>query len=164
MAAFVARGHAASRGVPLQEFGPLAPLVGERGVTDVFLNGDGAVWCDRGAGASVVDGLRVPSVAARDIAVRLIALGGRHVDEATPCVDVRLGDGVRVHAVLPPVSTGGALVSVRLPAEARPSLDDLDAAGFFAAIPAERIRDLVARRANLLVTGAGGSGNTTWHL
>ena len=162
MAAFVARGHAASRGVPLQEFGALAPLVGERGVTDVFLNGDGAVWCDRGAGASMVDGLRVPSAAARDIAVRLIALGGRHVDEATPCVDVRLGDGVRVHAVLPPVSTGGALVSVRLPAEARPSLDDLDAAGFFAAIPAERIRDLVARRANLLVTGAGGSGKTTF--
>ena len=167
MGGFVARGNGVSRGIPLPEFGPLASLVGERGVTDVFLNGDGAVWADRGAGASVIEGLRVPAAAARELAVRLVALGGRHVDEATPCVDVRLGDGVRVHAVLPPVSGGGALVSVRLPAEVRPSLDDLDAAGFFGAgeagrIPSFEVHSLVARRANLLVTGAGGSGKTTF--
>ena len=162
MGGFVARGNGVSRGIPLPEFGPLASLIGERGVTDVFLNGDGAVWADRGAGAAVIEGLRVPAAAARELAVRLVALGGRHVDEATPCVDVRLGDGVRVHAVLPPVSAGGALVSVRLPAEVRPALDDLDAAGFFGERQSERIRDLVARRANLLVTGAGGSGKTTF--
>ncbi|WP_395640685.1 TadA family conjugal transfer-associated ATPase [Pseudolysinimonas sp.] len=162
MTAFVARGSGVSRGIPAGEFGPLAAVVAERGVTDVFLNGDGTVWADRGAGAGVIDAIRVGAAAARELAVRLVALGGRHVDEATPCVDVRLGDGVRVHVVLPPVSGGGALVSVRLPAEARPSLDDLDAAGFFAQVDAGRIRDLVARRANLLVTGAGGSGKTTF--
>jgi pilus assembly protein CpaF len=162
MAGFVARGSGVSRGIPAGEFGPLASLVAERGVTDVFLNGDGSVWADRGAGPAAVDGVRVPPAAARELAVRLVALGGRHVDEASPCTDVRLGDGVRVHAVLPPVSGGGALVSVRLPAEARPSLADLDAAGFFGPDGVGRIRDLVARRANLLVTGAGGSGKTTF--
>lgn len=161
MAGFVARGTGVSRGIPATEFGPLAAFVAERGVTDVFLNGDGTVWADRGHGATAVDGLRVTPAAARDLAVRLVALGGRHVDEASPCVDVRLGDGVRVHAVLPPVSAGGALVSVRLPAEVRPALADLDAAGFFASVDAGRIRQLVARRANILVTGAGGSGKTT---
>src|SRR5690606_16960030 len=99
---------------------------------------------------------------ARDLAVRLIGLGGRHIDEATPCVDVRLGDGVRVHAVLPPVSRGGALLSVRLPAARAPSLAELDRDGFFAAGQLERVRSIVARRANLLVTGAGGSGKTTF--
>ena len=167
MTGFVARGSGVSRGVPAAEFGPLASIVAQRGVTDVFLNGDGTVWADRGAGAGAVEGLRVPAAAARELAVRLVALGGRHVDEATPCVDVRLGDGVRVHAVLPPVSSGGALVSVRLPAEARPALADLEAAGFFGEgaagrIHASEIRSLVARRANLLVTGAGGSGKTTF--
>jgi len=109
-----------------------------------------------------VDGLRVAPATARELAVRLIGLGGRHIDEASPCVDVRLGDGVRVHAVLPPVSTGGALLSLRLPAAVRPALDDLDADGFFADIALAGIRELVARRANLLVTGAGGSGKTTF--
>jgi pilus assembly protein CpaF len=162
MTAFVARGSGVARGVPQGVFGPLASVVSQRGVTDVFLNGDGSVWLDRGDGVDAIDGLRVPAPAARDLAVRLVALGGRHLDEASPAVDVRLGDGVRVHAVLPPVSGGGALISVRLPAEVRPGLDDLDGAGFFAAAPIGRIRELVARRANVLVTGAGGSGKTTF--
>jgi len=162
MTAFVARGDAVARGIPAAQFGPLATLVAQRGVTDVFVLGDGSVWVDQGSGSTPADLPRIPEPAARDLAVRLVALGGRHVDEATPCADVRLGDGIRVHAVLPPVSTGGAVLSVRLPAEARPGLDDLDDAGFFAAVPAARIRALVARRANLLVTGAGGSGKTTF--
>ncbi len=161
MGAFVARAGVA-RGVAPGEFGPLASLVGDAAVTDVFVNGDGSVRADRGAGAVAVEGLRIGASAARELAVRLIGLGGRHVDEATPCVDVRLGDGVRVHAVLPPVSTGGALLSLRLPAPVRPSLDDLSAQGFFDVVPVDRIRRLVARRANLLVTGAGGSGKTTF--
>ena len=43
----------------------------------------------------------------RELAIALIALGGRHLDDATACVDVRLEGGIRVHAVLPPVSAGG---------------------------------------------------------
>jgi pilus assembly protein CpaF len=103
----------------------------------------------------------IPAAEARDLAARLIAAGDRHVDESSPAVDVRLGDGVRVHAVLPPISPGGAVLSIRLPRTRPFSLDELDAAGFFGAVGASAIRDLVARRVNLLVTGAGGSGKTT---
>ena len=103
----------------------------------------------------------LPAGEARELAVRLVASGDRHVDEATPCVDVRLGHGIRVHVVLPPVSPGGAVLSIRLP-RARPfTIDELDADGYFGAVGAERVRGLVAARANLLVTGAGGSGKTT---
>jgi pilus assembly protein CpaF len=162
MGAFVARGSGVSRGVVPGEFGPLAALIADATVTDVFVNGDGSVRVDRGTGTAAVEGLRLGAATARELAVRLIALGGRHVDEASPCVDVRLGDGVRVHAVLPPVSTGGALLSIRLPAPERPSLEDLADQGFFAAVTIDDIRHLVARRANVVVTGAGGSGKTTF--
>ncbi|MFW8746117.1 ATPase, T2SS/T4P/T4SS family, partial [Mesorhizobium japonicum] len=84
------------------------------GVTDVFVNPDGTVWRDAGTGAALVPGMRLPADEARELAIRLISMGGRHLDEATPAMDVRLGDGVRVHAVLPPVSPGGAVVSIRL--------------------------------------------------
>jgi pilus assembly protein CpaF len=142
-------------------FGVLRRLVNDTGVTDVFVNPDGTVWVDRGAGVEAVPGLVVPPGEARELAGRLIAAGDRHVDEATPSMDVRLGDGIRVHAVLPPLSPGGAVLSIRLPRSRPFSLDELDAAGCFAAIGVDRIRDLVARRANLLITGAGGSGKTT---
>jgi pilus assembly protein CpaF len=142
-------------------FGVLRSLVDDPAVTDVFVNPDGVVWADRGAGTEAVPGVVVPAGEARDLAVRLVASGDRHVDEATPCMDVRLGDGIRVHVVLPPVSPGGAVLSIRLP-RARPfTIDELDGAGYFGAVGSGPIRDLVDRRANLLVTGAGGSGKTT---
>jgi pilus assembly protein CpaF len=142
-------------------FGVLAPLVREPAVTDVFVNPGGGVWVDRGSGAVPVAGVRVPPAEARDLASRLIAAGDRHIDEATPCVDVRLGEGIRVHAVLPPVSPGGAVLSIRIPRAVPLSIDDLDAAGFFPGTSREQALALVSRRANLLVTGAGGSGKTT---
>jgi pilus assembly protein CpaF len=142
-------------------FGPLARFIAEPAVTDVFLNPDGQVWVDRGRGLEHADRTVVPPAEASELAVRLIAAGDRHIDEATPCGDVRLGDGMRVHAVLPPVSPGGATISVRLPRTRVFSLAELDASGLFAAVPVGALRALVDRRANLLLTGAGGCGKTT---
>lgn len=145
-----------------QTFGPLAPYLLRPGVTDVFLTGAGELWTD-----DVRDGLRLEAGwradrrTARELAVRLIAAGGRHLDEATPFVDVRLRGGVRVHAVLPPVSTGGALLSIRVPSPAPPSLAELVASGAMAEEARRVLLDAVAARTNLLITGAGGTGKTT---
>jgi pilus assembly protein CpaF len=143
------------------DFGELSSLVADDAVTDVFVNGSSRVWVDRGNGIESRPPLEIDEVGLRDLAVRLIGLGGRHIDEATPCVDVRLHDGIRVHAVLPPISTGGTLLSVRLPRVRRMSLADLDAAGFFELVPLTTVAELVDRRVNILISGAGGSGKTT---
>lgn len=143
------------------DLGPLEPLVGDPAVTDVFVNGAGRVWVDRGGGPERADVAPLDEVATRALAVRLLSAGGRHVDEASPCVDARLADGIRVHAVLPPVSTQGTLLSIRLPRLERLALSDLAGSGFFTAVDASVVRALVERRANVLISGAGGTGKTT---
>jgi pilus assembly protein CpaF len=146
---------------PAVDLGPLAPALADPRTTDVFVTGDGAVWVDRGAGVERLPGGPLPEAGVRELAVRLVSAGGRHVDEATPLMDVRLPGGLRVHAVLPPIAPAGALLSVRVARRDPLDLASLERGGFFDAVPSSRLRDLVLARRNLLVTGAGGSGKTT---
>jgi pilus assembly protein CpaF len=143
------------------EFGALAGYLVDPAVTDVFVNGAHEVWVDRGGGSQRQPAPELDELAVRELAVRLVALGGRHIDEATPCVDTRLYDGIRVHAVLPPVSPGGTLLSIRVPRATPLGLDELAAAGLFELVPLGTVERLVRSRTNLLLTGAAGSGKTT---
>ena len=145
-----------------EAFGPLAGFVADGEVTDLFVNGMRGLWVDRGAGPVRDPSWRAPDERAlRELAVRIVAAGGRHLDEGHPCVDVRVGDGIRVHAVLPPVATDGTHLSIRAPRIRRISFDELRQAGFFYHGADEIVREALAQRANLLITGAGGSGKTT---
>jgi pilus assembly protein CpaF len=159
--ASAARCAAPSPLADLAELGPLASFAASGPVTDLFVNGARGLWIDRGSGPEHEPAWSADDDEVRALAVRLIARGGRHIDEATPAVDVRLGRGIRVHAVLPPVSTAGALISVRVPRAAGFPLAALARAGMLDAAQESTLRDAVARRRNLLITGAGGTGKTT---
>lgn len=150
----------------MRALGPLASYAAAPETTDLFVNGDAGLWIDAGHGLAFAPAWQLGEPAVRELAVRLIALGGRHIDEASPCVDVRLADGIRVHAVLPPVSSTGTLLSIRLPHAADRSLGALADAGLFGVGEASaarlgRLRAAVLGRQNLLITGAAGSGKTT---
>ncbi len=130
-------------------------------VTDVFVNGATGVFVDRGRGAERAGGWPAGDDDVRALAVALIGAGGRHIDDAAPCVDVRLEGGIRVHAVLAPIAADGTAISVRIPRMGTPDLDALAARGMLDERAIARLRELVARRANILVTGAAGVGKTT---
>ncbi|MEV7769563.1 TadA family conjugal transfer-associated ATPase [Microbacterium sp. NPDC086615] len=139
----------------------LRPFLDDPAVTDLFLNGEEGLFVDRGSGVEWVPSWRAGEGEVRRLAVRLIALGGRHLDDASPCVDVRLDRGIRVHAVLFPVTTRGTAVSIRVPRWDAPDLDRLESAGMFTAHGRSHLDALVDERANLLITGATGAGKTT---
>ena len=140
---------------------PLARYLDDAEVTDLFVNGSSGLFVDRGRGASPAPEWRAREEDVRDLAIALIGLGGRHIDDATPCVDVRLEGGIRVHAILPPVAAEGTAISIRVPRLDSPDLADLESRGMFDAETRVRLEDAVARRENLLITGAGGAGKTT---
>lgn len=140
--------------------GPLLAHVEHPRTTDVFANGDGSVWVDRGEGAQRQRGAPLAEAERRRLGAALVALGGRHVDEAVPCADVRLSGGMRVHVVLPPIAVGGTALSIRIPRRGARSFAELAESGI-GERHAEALREAIAERRNLLVTGAAGSGKTT---
>jgi pilus assembly protein CpaF len=141
--------------------GPLAPLLADPLVTDVLVNGPGQVWVDRGSGLEAVDVRFADDAAVRRLAVRLVAPTGRRLDDAQPWVDARLSDGVRLHAVLPPVATGGTCLSLRVPRRRAFTLPELVATGTVPPAGAALLERLVASRHAFLVSGGTGTGKTT---
>lgn len=145
-------------------FGGLLPLIDQPTMRDVLVQvreGMGVLWIDQGKGVEECSQWQAGPAVVETLARALITAGGRHLDELCPMADVRLGDGIRVHAVLPPVGSSGAAVSIRLPALRRLTWEELVSSGFCDATAEHLLRSAVLRKQNILVTGATGSGKTT---
>lgn len=143
----------------LQGLGPLQPLL-QPGVTDILVNGPNQVWTDSGQGLERSNVRFSADSEVQALATRLIAAGGRRLDDSCPCADVQL-NGYRVHAVLPPVSTGSTLLSIRLRSPRSFRLEELEAGGMLTEGFAEVLRKMVTGRLNFLISGATGTGKTT---
>ncbi|MBO1267613.1 TadA family conjugal transfer-associated ATPase [Arthrobacter sp. PO-11] len=145
----------------LNGLGPLQQLARDPAVTDIFVNGTQSVWLDRGHGLERSAVHFESEAQIRALAVRLVAAGGRRLDDGSPCVDVRLDGGYRVHAVLPPISTAGTLLSIRIRREEVFTLAELRAGGMFGPLVEQLLRAVMQRRLSFLISGATGSGKTT---
>ena len=141
--------------------GELAPLLRDERVTEVMVNGSKGVWIER-------DG-RLEETAIRfadpeEILVlieRLVAPLGRRIDLASPLVDGRLPDGSRVHAVIPPISLQGPVLTIRRFAAHALSPDDLVHNGTATRAAMEYLVSAVRARRSILVAGGTSSGKTT---
>lgn len=143
----------------LTGLGELAGPARTPGVTDVLVDGSGTIWTDGLEGLQAT-GQRVEAGDARRLAVRLLAQGGRRLDEGQPFGDAQV-TGARVHAILPPLAAGGTQISIRLAAPEPPGLGSLARGWPHGEIWLTALQHLVQSRANLLISGATGSGKTT---
>ncbi|WP_036518007.1 TadA family conjugal transfer-associated ATPase [Nocardioides sp. J54] len=141
--------------------GALEPLLGLPGVTDVLVNGPGPVRIDRGRGLEETDVVIGSEDECRRLAQRLVASGGRRIDDAAPWADVRLPDGTRCHAVLAPIAQPGTAISLRVPRRGGFTLAELHAAGAVTEEGLDLLRQVVTRRLAFLVSGGTGTGKTT---
>lgn len=136
----------------------LQPLLDDPSVTDVLVNGDRGVWVDRGAGL-VREAVTVTD--SRALASRLATVASQRLDDSSPIVDGRLPDGSRLHAVLAPIAAEGAHISLRTLRRRAFTVADLCELGFLDEVGAQVLGQLVEVRANVLVSGATGSGKTS---
>ena len=145
----------------LTGLGPLESLLPTQGLSDVYVNGHENVFVETLCGVNRVPSPFTQEADVRALAVRLITAAGRRLDDANPCVDVQTATGLRVHAVIPPVSTSGTLLSIRFQAPQRLSLSDLVTTGSIHPHMADVLCSAMSAGANLMISGATGSGKTT---
>ncbi|MBL8548258.1 MAG: P-type conjugative transfer ATPase TrbB [Hyphomonadaceae bacterium] len=139
----------------------VAAALARADVVEAMINADGALWLDA-VGEGLVNTGIVLSAHDREAAIRLLAHeAGETVGEDRPTLATILPDtAARVQAVLPPLSAAPILVIRKRP-DVIFRLDDYVAAGVATTLQADRLRQAVAERRNIVVAGGTGSGKTT---
>ncbi|MCI8451415.1 CpaF family protein [Enterorhabdus sp. P55] len=141
--------------------GPIDGLLEDDTVTEVMVNGTQSIYYERQGRLH-----RSPAVFASDEQVRVLIdriIGplGRRIDEASPTVSARLPEGHRVHAIIPPLSPDGPLLTIRLFSRRVMTLDEMAAGGSFGDDFRQMLVWAVVARKNVAVSGGTGSGKTT---
>jgi pilus assembly protein CpaF len=142
--------------------GPIEFLLKDPEVTEVMVNGADDVFVERkGRIERVERGLFEGEEAVYHLIERVVGPLGLRVDESCPYVDARLPDGSRLHAVIPPLSLCGPVVTVRKFGSSALLADDLVRLGSVTDEMLAFLGRAVERRANLLISGGASSGKTT---
>lgn len=142
-------------------FGPLQPLLEDKSVTEIMVNGHKNVYVEREGRLH-----RVPITFENDehvmrIIDRIVGPLGRRVDESSPYVDARLPDGSRVNAVIPPISLVGPTLTIRMFSKDPITVDQLIGYGSISQDGMVLLKACVEANLNIIISGGTGSGKTT---
>jgi len=141
--------------------GPLEPLLEDKTISDILVNGHRSVYVERRGRLEKADASFRDDEHLKQIIERIVSRVGRRIDESSPMVDARLPDGSRVNAIIPPLALDGPVLSIR-----RFGIDALQVAdliNFNTLTPqlAEILGACVRSRLNILISGGTGAGKTT---
>ena len=141
--------------------GPLAPLLADPAVSDILVNGPDQVYVERFGRLERTDIRFRDSDHIVRVIERIAARVGRRIDTAWPMADLRLPDGSRVNATLPPVTIDGPTISIRRFGRRRLRRDDLLEIGTLSPDMLEFLVLAVRARKNILISGGTGAGKST---
>src|SRR6059058_2618253 len=142
-------------------YGPLDPLLHDRSVSEIMVNGPDQVFIER-RGVLTKSEVRFDDEnQLLETIRRMVATTGRHIDGLNPMVDARLPDGSRVNAIIRPAAIHGPALTIRKFKDAVLGIEDLKHEGSLSPAMAEFLQAAVLGRMNILVSGGTGSGKTT---
>jgi pilus assembly protein CpaF len=142
--------------------GILQPLMDDPRVEEIIVNGPLRIFAIRDGRKEQALGVYFETdEELRQLVKRVVSTAGRRLDDASPMVDVRLRDGSRLNAVMPPAATRWTSVTIRKFVLRAQSLQELVGLGALPAAAAEFLDAAVQAGVNILVSGPTGSGKTT---
>tara|TARA_R110000868_G_scaffold109461_1_gene297634 strand:+ start:7031 stop:9217 length:2187 start_codon:yes stop_codon:yes gene_type:complete len=141
--------------------GPLEDLLADTSVSEIMVVGPSKIFYEKGGKIRKSEITFTNDRQVLNVIERIVAPIGRRIDEKTPYVDARLGDGSRVHAIIPPCSIDGCTITIRKFPENRLTYKDLVAFGSVTQNMADFLRIAVEAHKNIIVSGGTGSGKTT---
>ncbi|MBI3314597.1 MAG: Flp pilus assembly complex ATPase component TadA [Candidatus Omnitrophica bacterium] len=142
--------------------GPLEDFLADPEINDIMVNNKDEIFIEKHGKIILTNKRFISNEQVRATIDRIIAPLGRRVDESAPMVDARLPDGSRINAIIPPLSLGGPMITIRKFAQERYTVDDLLNKFHSLSQPmADFLNACVIGRKNVIISGGTGAGKTT---
>lgn len=146
----------------IRGFDVMQEILEDEEVTEIMINGYDTIFVEKRGKLYRYAGSFSSPDKLRDVIQSIVAKTNKRVNEASPIVDTRLGDGSRVNVVLDPISIRGPAVTVRKFSKKAMTMEDLAALGSITKEASAFLRRVVAGGYNIFISGGTGTGKTTF--
>lgn len=140
---------------------PIQPLLEAETVSEIMVNPDSSVWIEEEGRIQRLSGIRFDEGALLTGLEVIANKFGKKLDADSPIMNLRLPDGSRMAALIPPVVHPCPLMTIRKFNSRGFTIDDLIAREMLTPSQAEVLALSISRGDNLLISGGTGSGKTT---
>ena len=140
----------------------LQPLMEDPSITEIMVNGPEHVFFERN-GILYTSDLHFDHVRhLTGVITNFFGRANRLLHEKNPLADMRLPDGSRVHAALPPAAPDGPVLTIRKFTGILPDMQAFIEDGFVTRQAADFLVDAVRKKQTIFLCGGTGTGKTTF--
>ncbi len=150
-----------SFGIILPFLKPIRHLLEAETVSEIMVNPDSTVWIEENGHIQALPGIRFDDGALLAGLEVIANRFGKKLDADSPIMNLRLPDGSRMAALIPPVVNPRPMMTIRKFTSREFTVDDLIARKMLSQQQAGELADAVKSGENVLISGGTGSGKTT---
>ena len=140
---------------------PIERLLASETISEIMVNPDGLVWIEEAGRIRSQPDIRFEEDALATGLEVIAHKFGKKLDADSPILNLRLPDGSRMAAMIPPVVNPQPLMTIRKFTSRNFTLEDLIQRGMLTSSQAEVLIKSVERGDNMLISGGTSSGKTT---
>lgn len=140
---------------------PIEYLLMSEAISEIMVNPDGSVWIEEKGHIVLQPGVRFDDGALMTGLEVIANRFGKKLDADSPILNLRLPDGSRMAALIPPVVSPSPMISIRKFTSRSFTIHDLIERKALTEAQAEMLTEHVRRGDNVLISGSTSSGKTT---
>ena len=140
----------------------LQPLLNDNSITEIMVNGFDHVFIERQGKIQKTSIIFDDKEHLTYVITRFFGKANRLINEQHPINGMRLMDGSRIHAILPPSAPDGPIMSIRRFTGIRPQMDALIETKTISEEAADFLINMVEAKKNIFISGGTGTGKTTF--
>jgi len=140
---------------------PIKHLLEADTVSEIMVNPDSSVWIEENGQIQLLSGVRFDEGALQTGLEVIANRFGKKLDAGSPILNLRLPDGSRMAAMIPPVVNPQPLMTIRKFTSRNFTLEDLIRVGMLSEHHAATLTNAVRTGENILIAGGTGTGKST---